>query len=62
MVNLCIQGGRFQQTIGSGLMYDDTFDGAQLNGEMIKFKCYVLWLHGFASRGNSKSDNSSVAM
>ena len=25
------KGGRFQQTIGSGLMYDDTFDGAQFN-------------------------------
>ena len=29
--NVSAKAGRFQQTIGGGLMYDDTFDGAQLN-------------------------------
>ena len=57
------KGGRFQQTIGSGLMYDDTFDGAQLN--VGNDKVQVQGAYGYmvdgAAAGNSKSDNPSVA-
>ncbi|MBF1760264.1 S-layer homology domain-containing protein [Veillonella sp.] len=57
------KGGRFQQTIGSGLMYDDTFDGAQLN--VGNDKVQVQGAYGYmvdgATAGNSKSDNPSVA-
>ena len=59
------KGGRFQQTIGSGLMYDDTFDGAQLNAGNDKVQ--VQGAYGYmtsdvgATKGNSKSDNHSVA-
>ena len=59
------KGGRFQQTIGSGLMYDDTFDGAQLN--VGNDKVQVQGAYGYmtsdtgATNGNSKSDNPSVA-
>ena len=57
------KGGRFQQTIGSGLMYDDTFDGAQLN--VGNDKVQVQGAYGYmidgAADGNSKSDNPSVS-
>ena len=59
------KGGRFQQTIGGGLMYDDTFDGAQLN--VGNDKVQVQGAYGYmtsdtgATNGNSKSDNPSVA-
>ena len=60
--NVSAKAGRFQQTIGGGLMYDDTFDGAQLN-VMIKFKykgAYGYMIDG-AADGNPKSDNPSVS-
>ena len=57
------KGGRFQQTIGGGLMYDDTFDGAQLNvgNDKVKVQGAYGYMMAGAADGNSKSDNPSVA-
>ena len=61
--NVSAKAGRFQQTIGGGLMYDDTFDGAQLN--VGNDKVQVQGAYGYmidgAADGNSKSDNPSVS-
>jgi len=57
------KGGRFQQTIGGGLMYDDTFDGAQLNvgNDKVQVQGAYGYMMAGAADGNSKSDNPSVA-
>ena len=57
------KGGRFQQTIGGGLMYDDTFDGAQLNvgNDKVQVQGAYGYMMDGAADGNSKSDNPSVA-
>ena len=57
------KAGRFNQTIGGGLMYDDTFDGAQLNVGNDKIQvqgAYGYMMEG-AAEGNAKSDNPSVS-
>ncbi len=57
------KAGRFNQTIGGGLMYDDTFDGAQLN--VGNDKIQVQGAYGYMMEGaatdNAKSDNPSVS-
>ena len=61
--NVSAKAGRFNQTIGGGLMYDDTFDGAQLNVGNDKIQvqgAYGYMMEG-AAEGNAKSDNPSVS-
>ncbi|MDY5481982.1 MAG: S-layer homology domain-containing protein [Veillonella caviae] len=61
--NNSLKAGRFNQVIGGGLMYDDSFDGAQLNlgNDKIQLQgAYGYMVDGAAST-NEKSDNSSVS-
>ena len=61
--NVSAKAGRFNQTIGGGLMYDDTFDGAQLNVGNDKIQvqgAYGYMMEG-AAEGQAKSDNPSVS-
>ena len=57
--NVSAKAGRFNQTIGGGLMYDDTFDGAQLNvgNDKIQVQGAYGYMMAGAADGNSKSDN-----
>ena len=61
--NVSAKAGRFQQTIGGGLMYDDTFDGAQLNvgNDKVQVQGAYGYMMDGAADGNSKSDNPSVS-
>ena len=61
--NVSAKAGRFQQTIGGGLMYDDTFDGAQLNvgNDKVQVQGAYGYMMAGAADGNSKSDNPSVS-
>ena len=57
------KAGRFGQSFGGGLMFDGTFDGAQLNvgNDKIQVQGAYGYMMAGAADGNSRSDNPSVA-
>lgn len=61
--NVSAKAGRFNQVIGGGLMYDDSFDGAQLNigNDKVQLQgAYGYMLDGAADQ-NKTSDNPSMS-
>ena len=56
-----VKAGRFDQTIGNGLIYDDGFDGAQFNAgnDKVQFQAaYGYAIEGAAEGQNQKENNT----
>ena len=60
--HVSVTAGRYQQMIGAGLVYDDTFDGVQLNvgNKNIKLQAAYGYMIEGAATDHSKNDNTGI--